>query len=68
MTEKDFENCLTNLLLDSMTDDDGEGFGVQDVNSFDSMGVMTMNKGLVVSIVDEEGNTSEFQLTIVRSY
>lgn len=59
MTETDFRDVLTDLLLD----DEGDMHGQRNVRSFEDSGLLTKNEGLVVRM--EDG--SEFQVTIVRS-
>ena len=64
MTEKGFEACLQAVLngeceLNESFDPDG----VQGVATFEDAGIMTRNRGLVVTMDDGE----EFQVTIVRS-
>jgi len=64
MTEKGFEACLQAVLngeceLNESFDPDG----VQGVATFEDAGIMTRNRGLLVTMDDGE----EFQVTIVRS-
>lgn len=64
MTEQRFQDCLY-ILLDAIAmdeHDDWDGGPIEVVRSFDDMGMLTTNKGLVVRL--EDG--SEFQLTIVK--
>ena len=55
MNEKDFQECL----LEACTDE-GQ---IEAVETFEAVGMLSMNKGLVVRMNDG----SEFQLTIVQS-
>lgn len=64
MSEKGFETCLKAVLngeleLNESFDPDGVGH----VEIFKDAGVLTMNRGLVVTMDDG----TEFQVTIVRS-
>ena len=64
MNEKGFTECLKAILDDGL--DVNESFdpdGIRSVATFDDAGVLTMNKGLVVTMDDG----AEFQLTIVQS-
>ena len=69
MTEKGFESCLMALIdgeVDGAASAVNEVFdpdGVQGVATFEDAGVMTRNRGLVVTMDDG----TEFQLTVVRS-
>ncbi len=74
MYENDYENeaqVTENILQDGLMElvseaaDDSFGIGWEDarVRTFEQAGVMTYNKGLVISLPDG----TEFQLTIVQS-
>ena len=72
MTERELQDALTSLLLDLVDmqdDDDPDGHlgdhlpGIEGAATFDQRGLLSGNKGLVVSF--EDG--SEFQINIVRS-
>ena len=59
------EDEVAYLLL-SILDGDDDAFEELDVartSSFDSVGLLTMNKGVVLTL----GDGSEYQLTVVRS-
>jgi len=60
MSERDFEEFLTEA-IDLFADESQEMRRV-DIATFEDRGVLTLNRGLVVTIGDQE-----FQLTIVRS-
>ena len=64
MNEERFETVLATL-IDSNADfdNDDEDAVVAEVATYGDAGILTMNRGLVVRMVDG----SEFQLTIVRS-
>jgi len=59
MTEEEFEAVLAEAIEDYVDDNDLPGTEVQ---TFDAVGLLTRNRGLVVRI-----GRAEFQLTIVRS-
>ena len=64
MDEKGFEACLQAVLHGEL--DVNESFdpdGVEGVATFEDAGIMTMNRGLVVTMDDG----AEYQITIVRS-
>ena len=60
MSEEDFETFLAEAI--ELFADESDEVDHADVATFRDCGVLTMNRGLVVTIGD-----SEFQLTIVRS-
>lgn len=57
MDETEFESHLQNILNEL-----GEDVGMTRVQTFDDVGLMTRNRGLVVTLDDG----SEFQITIVQ--
>ena len=59
MTEREFENELM-IFMDGMSDDLLEQ--IKTVSTFQNSGVMTNNKGLVVTMTNGE----QFQITIVK--
>ena len=64
MTEKGFEACLRAVLdgeleLNEAFDPDG----IQGVATFEDAGILTRNRGLVVTMDDG----TEYQVTVVRS-
>ena len=64
MTEAGFAACLKAVLNGEL--DLNESFdpaGIEGVATFEEAGVLTMNRGLVVTMDDG----AEFQLTVVRS-
>ena len=64
MDEKGFEACLQAILTGEL--DVNESFdpdGVRKVASFEDVGMLTRNRGLVVTMDDG----AEFQVTVVRS-
>jgi hypothetical protein len=61
MKEKRFESLLRDLV--EYADSDGAELNVRSVDTFENAGILTRNRGLVISLVDG----SEFQLTIVQS-
>lgn len=74
-SEKAFQTGLVELFNDLASSDKGDLDGgmdafvdivgeVSDVSTFKEMGVLTCNKGVVVTME----NGSEFQVTIVKSY
>ena len=72
MYENDFENEVTEdtmqdglmeLISEAADDSFGIGWEAARVRTFEEAGVMTYNRGLVISLPDG----SEFQLTIVQS-
>jgi hypothetical protein len=72
MDEREFERMLEDLLTniaamdDEQRDDAGlpdEAANIKRVSSYDSEGMLTRNRGLVVRCTDG----SEFQVTIVQS-
>ena len=68
MTEQEMAGMLGELLQDEdHLQESGFGVMTEQVSSFDEAGIMTMNKGLMVELVDEEGERCEFQITVVRS-
>ncbi len=60
-TEWDVQNALKGLLQDGY--DSEEVFADAHVRTFDEAGMMTYNRGVVITLPDG----SEFQLTIVQS-
>ena len=71
MNEQEFQDALKTALqeLAWMAEDDdypdtlpADLADVREVRTFDAAGVLTQNKGLVVTLADD----SEFQLTIVQ--
>ena len=64
-TEDDMVQAISDALeaADERAQDDGEPAAIRSLLTFDSAGVMTMNSGLVVRMVDG----SEYQITVVRS-
>ena len=62
MNEQRFQEILQDVL-----DNYGDDPIFNDVSTFDENGVLTTNKGLVVELLDDDGNRFEFQLTIVQS-
>ncbi len=64
MNEKGFEACLRAVLEGELeVNESFDPDGVREVATFEDAGVMTMNRGLVVTMDDG----AEFQITIVRS-
>ena len=61
--EKDPEAVFEDYLLDHIQDLDVEGVRVARVYSFEDVGILTRDRGLVVKMDDG----SEYQLTIVKS-
>ena len=64
LNEIDMENFLE-LAVDVLSDEDHDI--PADCRSFEEKMILTNNRGLVVRFEDESGETSEFQITIVRS-
>ncbi len=60
-SETKFEGLIRNQL--EFQDLEEDGLGVKEIASFEDAGILTNNRGLVISLTDG----SEFQLTIVRS-
>jgi hypothetical protein len=63
-TERDFESLLE-LLLEGHTTAEDEGLSLS-TRTFEDAGLLTRNRGLVVTVTDEQGRESTFQLTVVR--
>ena len=61
--DRDPEVVFEDYLLDHIQDLDVEGVHVARVYSFEDVGVLTRNRGIVVKMDDG----SEYQLTIVKS-
>lgn len=74
VSEEEFQNWLE-IVFDHLAtidedenepvdyDEEGNGIYPDGARTFDSVGMLTLNKGLVVTLSDG----SEFQLTIVKS-
>ena len=64
MNAQDIEEMLEGI-IDESTDNEDSSFGedIKSVTSFSSAGMLSMNKGLVLTMQDG----SEFQITIVQS-
>ena len=64
MNAQDIEEMLEGI-IDESTDNEDSSFGeyIKSVRSFSSAGMLSMNKGLVLTMQDG----SEFQITIVQS-
>ena len=63
VTEDTLQDGLMELISEAANDSFGIGWEDARVRTFEDAGVMTYNKGLVISLPDG----SEFQLTIVQS-
>ena len=63
VTEDTLQDGLMELISEAADDSFGIGWEDARVRTFEDAGVMTYNKGLVISLPDG----SEFQLTIVQS-
>ena len=63
VTEDTLQSGLMELILEATDDSFGIGWDDARVRTFEQAGVMTYNKGLVISLPDG----TEFQLTIVQS-
>ena len=63
VTEDTMQEGLRELIAEAADDSFGIGWEDARVRTFEQAGVMTYNKGLVISLPDG----SEFQLTIVQS-
>ena len=63
VTEDTLQDGLMELISEAADDSFGIGWEDARVRTFEDAGVMTYNKGLVISLP----NGSEFQLTIVQS-
>ena len=63
VTEDTLQDGLMELISEAADDSFGIGWEDARVHTFEDAGVMTYNKGLVISLPDG----SEFQLTIVQS-
>lgn len=63
VTEDTMQDALQELIYGAEDDSYGIGWEEATVRTFDQAGVMTYNKGLVITLPDG----SEFQLTIVQS-
>jgi hypothetical protein len=62
-TEETMEQFVFEQIERVIFDADGDESPVRDVSTFEAKGIMTYNKGVVVSMADG----TEFQVTIVRS-
>ena len=65
MNEHEFTENLQLLLEESGLL--GDNFEVRRVETFSEAGLMTPNKGLVVTLRNDEGTEAKFQVTVVRS-
>ena len=63
VTEDTLQEGLRELISEAADDSFGIGWEAARVRTFEEAGVMTYNRGLVISLPDG----SEFQLTIVQS-
>ena len=63
VTEDTMQEGLRELIAEAADDSFGIGWEAARVRTFEEAGVMTYNRGLVISLPDG----SEFQLTIVQS-
>ena len=63
VTEDTMQEGLRELIAEAADDSFGIGWEAARVRTFEEAGVMTCNRGLVISLPDG----SEFQLTIVQS-
>ena len=63
VTEDALQDGLMELISEAADDSFGIGWEDARIRTFEQAGVMTYNKGLVISLPDG----SEFQLTIVQS-
>ena len=63
VTEDTLQDGLMELISEAADDSFGIGWEDARVRTFEDAGVMTYNKGLVITLPDG----SEFQLTIVQS-
>ena len=63
VTEDTLQDGLVELISEAADDSFGIGWEDARVRTFEDAGVMTYNKGLVISLPDG----TEFQLTIVQS-
>ena len=63
VTEDTLQDGLMELISEAADDSFGIGWEDARVRTFEDAGIMTYNKGLVISLPDG----SEFQLTIVQS-
>ena len=63
VTEDTLQDGLMELISEVADDSFGIGWETARVRTFEEAGVMTYNKGLVISLPDG----TEFQLTIVQS-
>ena len=63
VTEDTLQDGLMELISEAANDSFGIGWEDARVRTFEDAGVMTYNKGLVISLPDG----TEFQLTIVQS-
>ena len=63
VTEDTLQDGLMELISEAAADSFGIGWEDARVRTFEQAGVMTYNKGLVITLPDG----SEFQLTIVQS-
>jgi hypothetical protein len=61
MTETQMQDTLINILLDS------DAFPAHAIDSFEDAGIMTRNRGVVVSVKADDGRFAQFQITIVKS-
>ena len=63
VTEDTRQDGLMELISEAAEDSFGIGWEEAEVRTFEQAGIMTYNKGLVISLPDG----TEFQLTIVQS-
>ena len=63
VTEDTMQDGLMELISEAAEDSFGIGWEEAEVRTFEQAGIMTYNKGLVISLPDG----TEFQLTIVQS-
>jgi len=61
MTETQMQDILINILLDS------DAFPPHAIDSFEDAGIMTRNRGIVLSVKGDNGKFAQFQITIVKS-
>ena len=64
VTDESIQNGLMELIQTAVDDNFGIGWENADVRTFEQAGVMTYDKGLVVTLPDG----SEYQITIIQSY
>ena len=66
INEKQFENILKMALEETEVMNDAEGFSIRSVESFETIGMLCDNKGLLVEVRNEDDESSMFQIRIVR--